>query len=358
MKAFVTGGSGFIGQRLVQRLVERGDTVYALARSERSAGILTKLGAIVVPGELTDVESMRHGMQGCDTLFHLASWYKVGSPDWNDAETINVGGTRKVLRLAMTLNISKIIYVSSVAVFGNTRGEQVDETYFSGGPFLTEYERTKWLAHYTVAAPLISKGAPMVIVMPGVVFGPGDQSLISDLMRWFYRGLPIFAGAETTLSFVHVDDVVEGIILAAEMGRIGESYILAGPAVPLGDMLDFWGHLSGRPTPSIRLPASFVRPLAPLLTTLQRFIPLPPLFTAEALYLLGGSYAARAEKARTELGWQTRPLQASMMETLQWIGQEEETLAQTPQFQQQRWAVVALISSLILLLLWLKGRRE
>lgn len=358
MKVFVTGGSGFIGQRLVKRLVERGDTVYALARSEKSAGVLSQLGAEIVPGDITDSDSMRHGMQGCDLVFHLAAWYKIGASDWTKAEAINVGGTRKALRLAVELNIPKIIYTSSVAVFGNTHGALVDETYFSGGPFLTEYDRTKWLAHYKVAQPLIEKGAPIVIVMPGAVFGAGDESAVSDMMRWFYRGMPLLVGPETVLTYAHVDDIVTGHLLAAENGRVGESYILAGPAIPLGEMVDFWGHLTGRPLPLFRVPAHIAKPFVPIINLLNQFIPLPALFSSEAVDMLGTTYIATSDKAKRELGWKLRPLQASMMQTFEWIADEAAAFQESDIAKRQRLAGVALGAGVLLLLMWLLGRRR
>ena len=109
MKAFVTGGSGFIGRHVVQKLVARGDTVHALARSEESAASLRQLGATVFMGDITDSASLRPAMEGCDMVFHIAAWYKLGSPDWMRAEAINVGGTRRVLRLAHELGIPKIV---------------------------------------------------------------------------------------------------------------------------------------------------------------------------------------------------------------------------------------------------------
>lgn len=357
MKAFVTGGSGFIGQRIVRQLIERGDTVYALARSERSAGILSELGAYIVPGDITDIDSMRSGMQGCDVVFHVAAWYKIGALSHSEAEAVNVVGTRRILRLAIELEIPKIIYTSSIVVFGDTRGQLVDETYLSGGPFLTEYDRTKWLAHYKVARPLIEKGAPIVIVMPGLVFGRGDQSVLSDMMRLFYRGLPVLAGPETIVTYSHVDDIAEGHILAAEMGRIGESYILAGPAISLGDMIDFWGHLTGRPTPIFRIPASLLKPFVPLLDFVKGFIPIPSLFSAESVTMLGTTYIASSEKAKQELGWQTRPLQSQMLDTLNWIAEEEESRAESPVGRQQRWAMAALFAGLVFLIWWLLGRK-
>lgn len=358
MNVFVTGGTGFIGRHVVQKLVERGDTVYALAHSEKSAGILSELGAVIVPGDITDSESMRLGMKGCDIVYHLADWSKIGASDWINAEAINVAGTRKVLRLAVELKIPKIIYSSTIAVFGDTRGQLVDESYFNGGPFLTEYARTKWLAHYKVAVPLIEKGAPIIIVMPGITFGPGDTGIGGDLMRRFHRGMPILPAPDTTLTYAYVEDIAQGVILAAELGNIGETYILAGPAVPLRDMVDFWGHLTGRPTPMIRISERVIRPFVPLMEFVSNFVPLPTLLSAEALSLLGATYMAKSEKAKRQLGWRSRPLHATMVQTFEWIAHEEERFAKTTAAKRQRLAGGALGLSLILLIVWLLDRRQ
>ncbi len=356
MKAFVTGGSGFIGQRVVQKLVARGDEVHALARSEESAALLRQLGATVFKGDITDMASLRPGMDGCDLVFHIAAWYKLGAPDWMNAEAINVGGTRRVLRLAHELGIPKIVYTSTVAVFGDTQGQLVDESYYKEGPFLTEYDRTKWLAHYKVALPLIEKGAPIVIVMPGGVYGPGDTSFIADLMRMFYRGLPILPGSDLTVTYAHVEDIAEGHLLAAEKGKVGESYILTGPAIPLNEMVDFWAHLIGRKPPSLRLEGRPFRQLAPVAGAIGSVVPLPSLFSEEAIASLGATYMARSDKARTELGWTTRPLQTGLLETFDWIARTEPT--ETPYQNERKLAGFALLAAAVLFFLWYFGRKR
>ncbi len=356
MRAFVTGGTGFIGKRVVQKLLKDGHEVFALARSERSAAVLVGMGAQVVPGDITDTESMRGGMIGCDLVIHLAAWYKLGAMDASQAEAINVGGTRKVLRLAHELGVPKIVYVSTIAVFGDTKGQLVDETYFQGGPFLTDYDRTKWLAHYKVAVPLIEKGAPIVIVMPGGVYGPEDTSIIAEMIRLFYRGLPAMPGPELTLTYAHVGDVANGILLAAKRGKIGESYILTGPAIPLGEMVDFWGHLTGKTPPAMRIPSAMLRPFSPLMGLINKLVPLSPAFSQEAVASLGSTYIARSDKAREELGWQTRPLQTGMLETFAWIAETEA--ARPPLSREKKWAGLALIAAAVLFFYWLLGNRK
>ena len=364
MKAFVTGGSGFIGQRVIRKLIERGYDVYALARSPASGDIVANLGATIVRGDIVDTNSMREGMAGSDVVFHVAAWYHIGGGEEEaiKADTINVGGTRNVLRLAYELNIPKIVYTSSIVVFGNTRGVMADETFYQGAPFGSEYARTKWLAHYKVAQPLIDKGAPIIMVMPSVVYGAGDSSEIATMMRMFYRGMPIIMGSDTVFSYAHVDDVAEGHILAAEKGKIGESYLLTGPSVPLGEMIDFWAYLLGRSRPALRVQGKFIQPFAPVASAIESVVPLPPFYSGETAAMAGTTYIARADKAKRELGWETRPLQSGMLETFEWIAAteaEREAYHIAHHTREKRIAATAIISAGLLFGAWLfAGRKE
>jgi nucleoside-diphosphate-sugar epimerase len=302
---------------------------------------------------------MRAGMEGSDVVFHLAALYVIGGVDREEMEIVNVGGTRKVLRLAYELEIPRIIYTSTVNVFGDTKGAFVDEHRYSEGPFPTEYERTKWLAHYKVAMPLIEKGAPIIIVIPGQVYGPGDHSIVADMMRLFYRGFPAIMGPDTVLTFTHVDDIAEGHILAAEKGRTGESYILTGPAIPVGEIIDFWAQLTGRPAPSLRIPSSLIRATAPLADMASPFTDLDAAFSSEGASMVGTTYMARSDKAREELGWQTRPLQTGMLETFEWIAAtEDERKTKVVRRREEQIARLAMFSAVLLFIVWLISRRR
>jgi dihydroflavonol-4-reductase len=327
VRAFVTGGTGFIGQRLVQQLIARGDQVSALARSDSSAAHLKALGAHVVRGDILDVESLRSGMLGADVVFHLAALYELGVQDPAKMEAINVDGTRNVLGVGHELGIPKLVYTSTVAVFGDTQGRLVAESYRYDGPFLSDYDRTKWLAQYQVAEPLMERGAPVVIVMPGVVYGPGDTTVTGELLRMFWHGLlPVVPGPEQAVTYAHVDDVVAGHILAAERGEPGESYVLAGPPFTFGDLFDLWADVSGRPRPLFGIPARFMRPLAPVMGIVGRFVALPQSLREESIRVLGATYLARANKAKAELGWEPRPVRQGLTETFDWLAEAEPPL--------------------------------
>jgi nucleoside-diphosphate-sugar epimerase len=359
MKAFVTGGTGFIGRRVVQKLVGRGDEVYALVRSDRGSAELEALGAHPIRGDITDRESMREAMRGSDVVFHIAGWYKLGSRDWKEAEAINIEGTRNVLELAHEQGVPKIVYTSTVAVFGDTHGQIVDENSpRPTEPFLTEYDRTKSLAHFDVALPLIEQGAPIIIVLPGAVYGPGDPSLVGDMMRAYRAGLfPLFPAPDLELTFAHVDDIAEGHLLAADKGRPGESYILAGPALKMSEMAKIWAEILGRRPPAASIPAPYLQVFLPLLDALSSVVSLPGLLSRDAVAILDATYTARPDKARTELGWQARPVEEGMRETLQAMDQEKVPAWPMPSPQRQL-AGLAIGAAIGLTLAWLVGRRR
>jgi nucleoside-diphosphate-sugar epimerase len=358
MKAFVTGGSGFIGTYVVRTLIARGDEVIALARSEKSAKKLEALGANVVRGDLTSPEdkgAMQAGMRGVDVVYHLASWYEIGVQDQIKMALINVEGTRNVLDLAYKLGVPKIVYASSVVVFGDTKGRLVDESFYQAGPFKSVYHRTKWQAHYKVAVPFIEKGAPIVIVMPGAVYGPQDHSLIGLLMRLFYQeALPVLPGANMMLSYVYVEDVADGIIRAADRGKIGESYLLTGPSLTLQEATLLWAEVTDKRPPLIGIPGEFLQPLAPILGALNRVIKLPTVLTDETLRLLKTTYIARSDKAREQLGWRPRPLREGLRETFAWIA----ATTPPPGPRKRKAAGLALATALFILLVWLLTRKR
>src|SRR5438552_1197072 len=217
MLAFVTGGTGFVGGHLVRKLRERGDDVVALVRSPQKAGMIRELGCEIVRGDLDDEEVIRKAVVGCDAVFHVAAMYEVGIPESKKAAMYdaNVKGTERVIDAAVEAGVGRIVYVSTVGVFGDTKGRVVDETYEREPTgFMSFYEETKFFAH-ELARDRIAKGAPIVIVQPGGIYGPGDPSVVGTLITMIRRfGLPFMVFPNSGFNFVHVEDVAEGIVLA------------------------------------------------------------------------------------------------------------------------------------------------
>ncbi len=327
MQYFITGATGFIGGHVANQLLDAGHEVRVLARTPAKAEALAARGAQIVKGDITDPGSMRDGMTGVDGVFHVAGWYEVGTRDKSPAMTINVEGTRNVLTLMKELSVPKGVYSSTIAAFSNTGGQVVDETYRYEGKHLTTYDLSKWRAHYEVADPLIEEGLPLVIVHPGMVYGPEDHSAFHLMLNHWLRGLLPFVPAEFGACFAHVADVARGHVLAMEQGIPGQNYIIGGPPMKLSEVFDVCAGIAGKAAPPLKLPTWFMKLNAGLMAPLDPINPLPPIFTGEAMRNSAGvTYYGTDAKAREELGFSTRPLADGLRETLAWeyrhIGQE------------------------------------
>jgi nucleoside-diphosphate-sugar epimerase len=226
---FVTGGTGFIGRRLVNALLARGDRVRVLVRTPSAARDLEAAGVRLVQGEITDEIALAHGVAGVSLSFHLAAVYDVGVVDMGAMERINVDGTTAFLRAVRDGGVARAVYVSTTAALGpaSDRAESGAQAEYRG-PYPSLYHRTKARAH-AIARAAQAGGLPLVIVCPAYVYGPGDRGpggrFVLDLLRGRVPGL---LSEPATFSYVHVDDVVKGLLAASERGRVGETYILSG----------------------------------------------------------------------------------------------------------------------------------
>lgn len=316
MRYFVTGGTGFLGGHVVRQLRDAGHEVVALARDPSRAGELAARGVRLVKGDITDRASLREPMAGADGVFHLAAWYEVGT-DASRAEAINVEGTRNVLETMRELGVPKGVYTSTLAVNSNTHGRVVDESYRHDGPHLSAYDRTKWRAHHEVARPMMEEGLPLVIVMPGVVYGPGDTSQMGGLMRRAGRGrFELMPGGGTGFCWSHVEDIARGHVLAMERGRVGETYMLAGPCRTAREVLGMLPGITGRPLRGVFMAPAVLKASARLMSLVEKVAPVPADLSSEAMRVVAGTtYYGSDAKARNDLGWQARPLEQGLRET-------------------------------------------
>jgi nucleoside-diphosphate-sugar epimerase len=318
MRYFVTGGTGFIGGHVVRQLRKAGHDVVALVRDVRNAPDLLATGAILHQGDITNRESMRAGMQGVDGIFHLAGWYKVGVRDKSPGRRINVEGTRNVLELMRELNIPKGVYTSTLAVNSDTHGKVVDEAYVFSGQHLSEYDATKAEAHH-IAQEMIAEGLPLVIVMPGVVYGPGDTSGIHETFADYLRRRLPLTPQKTAYAWGYIDDVAHAHLLAMEKGTPGETYIIAGPVHTLIDALDIAQEITGVPAPKLHPSPGMMKAMAGVIGFIERVLPLPENFSSEYLRVAAGvTYLGDNTKARRELGYDPRPLDVGLKPTLEW----------------------------------------
>jgi dihydroflavonol-4-reductase len=317
MKAFVTGGTGFIGRHLVRKLRERGDDVVALVRNPSKA---SGLDAQLVEGDLSNEEAIRQGVAGCDAVFHVGATYKVGIPK-SEREAMhdaNVRGTERVIDSATDAGVARIVYVSTGNVYGNTRGQAVDETYVRPQPpdFLSCYDETKYLAHQ-VALDRIANGAPVVIVQPGGVIGPDDPSELGNMIDQVRTGkLKLRMFPEAGFNFVYVEDIADGILLAHDKGRIGESYNLAGNQQTMGELVDKTAELVGRKPPRVTMPPVMMKMGIPMGPAIGKVMGFPPNLAELIKTSHGVTFWMIDQKARDELGYAPRDFDTAMRQTL------------------------------------------
>lgn len=319
---FVTGATGFIGGYVTSLLLAEGHSVTTLVGSRAEARALAPYGVRPHIGDLTDKDSMRRGMRGADGVFHLAEYRKIGIRNGRFADAVNVDGTRAVLELMRDLRIPRGVYLSSLYAFGDTRGRFVDERYQPDGRHASVYGRTKWRAHFDVALPMVRRGLPLTIMVPGAVYGPGDPDDVGDLIRRYLLGKVPFVPTGSVHCWIHVEDAAAAHVTAIELGEPGQTYIIGGPHHTLREVLVTAGRLVGRKRGPLPVPGALLRPVAALLGGVGLLVP-PVRARAERLRLAAGTtYLGDSSKARQRLGFDPRPLAEGLSDAVRGLLQD------------------------------------
>lgn len=305
--AFVTGGSGFIGGRLVARLVGAGIKVRALARSDASATVIENLGAEAVRGDLGDADSLEAGARGCTVAYHLAAHLgQWGSRDEFIAG--NVTGTQNALAATRAAGVERFIHCSTeAALLAGEPLRHVDETAPLRPDSRALYSATKAMAERAVA-DAAAPGFVTVIVRPRLVWGEGDTTLLPEIVAAVEAGrFAWIGGGEHLTSTTHVDNVVEGLLLAADRGRSGEAYFVTdGEPVGFREFISELLETRGVEPPTRSLPAWLAGAVAAGSETTWRLLRLkgePPL-TRLAVWLSSQECTIEIGKARRELGYE------------------------------------------------------
>jgi nucleoside-diphosphate-sugar epimerase len=304
--AFVTGGSGFIGGRLVQRLVGEGHSVRALARSDASASKVAALGAEPVRGDLADPVALTAAADGATVAFHLAAHLGEWGP-WEDFERGNLVGTRNVLAACEEAGVKRLVHCGTEAAL--MAGEplvHVDETAPLRPDSRAPYPATKAKAEQAVRAAA-REGFETVALRPRFVWGKGDTTLLPEMVATVEAGrFAWVGGGRNVTDTTHVDNVVEGLVLAAERGRSGEAYFVTdGEPVVFREFVTALLRTQGVEPPERGLPAWSAAPMAWVCEAAWKLLPLPgePPMTAFRAWLLTQECTIEIGKARKELGY-------------------------------------------------------
>jgi nucleoside-diphosphate-sugar epimerase len=305
--AFVTGGSGFIGGRLLRRLVAGGTRVRALARSDSSAAKVEALGAEAARGDLDDPASIALGAEGCETAFHLAA--QLGDwGRWEDFERGNVVGTRNALDGCARAGVRRFVHCGTEAAL--MAGEplvHVDETAPLRPDSKAPYPATKAKAEQAVR-DANREGFETVVVRPRFVWGAGDTTLLPAMIEMIEAGrFAWIGGGRNVTDITHVENVVEGLLLGAERGRPGEPYFVTdGSPIVLREFVTELLATQGVEPPDRNLPGWLAGPLAVGSEAAWRVLPLrgnPPL-NRFASWIMTQECTIDISKARDELGYE------------------------------------------------------
>jgi dihydroflavonol-4-reductase len=322
MKCFVTGATGFLGSHVASALQDRGAELRLLTRPTSRTENIAGIKAERVTGDLRDLESLKRGMSGCDTVFHVAADYRLWAVNGQELYQSNVDGTRNILQAAREAGVRRIVYTSSVATMGfGNNGRITDEsTPVTLANMIGDYKRSKFMAEQ-VAIEAARAGQHIVIVNPSTPIGERDIKptptgrIVVDFLK---RKFPAYV--DTGLNLVDVRDCAEGHILALERGQPGERYILGGDNLTLKQILDKLAAITGLPSPTVRLPYAVAYATGVVDTlvtgTLRKR---EPRVTLDSVRMGRKKMFVTSAKAERELGWRPRPIEDALMRAVEWF---------------------------------------
>jgi farnesol dehydrogenase len=320
MNVLITGATGYLGGAVASVLVAAGHEVAALCRPGREGSLPAGCRAVI--GDLRDRVSLRRALDGRDALVHMAAMVQKWSRDRAAFHRINVDGTETLLAVASEAGVRRILYTSSIVALGPTSGEPADETSpRSTDRTCTDYERTKWLGLQIVRARAAA-GQPIVIVHPGVVYGPGaptEGNLLRDTLTDYVRGrLRARLGrGDLRICYAFAGDVARGHLLALERGIAGQGYILGGENATQDDLFSLLQALTGLASPRLTVPYWAAETLGALLVFRAHLTGRPPAVTPGMVATFRHEWAYRSARAERELGYTTTPLREGLRVTLE-----------------------------------------
>jgi len=318
-EVFVTGATGFIGGRLAERLLERGDRLRCLVRTPSAAAHLESRGVRLIEGDIMDPVALERGLDGVGLAYHLAAIYDIGVVDEAALERTNVDGTQTFLRAIEHAGTALAVYVSTTAALAPRAVRTEDAAAAWRGPFPSIYHRTKSQAHRT-ARDAQERGLPLVIVCPPSVYGPGDEGPTGRLVRSAVRGrLPGLLRDPARFEYAYVDDVVQALVAAGERGRPGATYILGGEPVELNGFVERVAAVAGRSAPALHFPTGMALLGGRILDRIGRAMGKRFVMTREGVASTAGhDWTHDDARASTELGYEPRPLMEGLPPTVAW----------------------------------------
>ena len=321
MKAFVTGGTGFVGSAVVRKLVAGGHEVRILARPGTNTRMLNGLPVELIYGDLSEERKLQEAMNDCEWVFHVAALYSYWGYTWEEFYRSNVEGTRHVLEAGLRSKVERIVYTSSIAALGipKTGKPGTEDTPVTMKAMLSDYKRSKYMSE-DVVRKYCSEGMQIITVNPAAPVGVGDYkpTQTGKLIVDFLNGkMPAYV--DTGLTVVDVDDVAEGHILAMKKGKVGERYILGGENLSLKQVLDLLSEISDLPKIRMKIPRGIALAWAYMDTGLARINKNHiPSATPAAVRVSKIKEYFSSEKATRDLGYNYIPAREALKKAVDW----------------------------------------
>ena len=317
----VTGVAGFVGAAVARALAARGRHLRGIVRGSSDRTNLANFPGELVEADLRDSAAVQRAMAGASELFHVAADYRVWAPDPEEIVRNNLAMTSAVMDAALSAGVRRVVYTSSVATILPLENGAADETRPARPEQATgAYKRSKVVAERLVERMVAEQGLPAIIVNPSTPIGPHDAKPTPTgriIVEAAKGGMPAYV--DSGLNLVHVDDVAEGHLLAAEKGRIGERYILGGQDVPLSAMLAEIARILRRKPPKVELPVAPLFPLAWAAEQWARVSGKEPFLTMDSLRMARHKMYYTSAKAERELGYAARPYPEALAAALDWF---------------------------------------
>ena len=322
MKVFITGGTGFIGTYLMKRLLQTKHQLLCLARKTSDTTFLKEAGIDILIGDVTDKSSLLKGMEGCDCVLHLASSFVLWFPDNRIFHDVNVTGTRYIMESVLEKSVSKVVYVSSAAIWGNAEGLITEKTRV-GNKRPSKYVKTKYEGDLIAWDLYKKKKLPLVVIYPSGVIGANDPKAVGRYIKHYAQGImPVQIFTRLYFPFVYVRDVAEAIVRAMEKdNNIGEKYIVSAENHTFGAFNQMISDISGTKLPSLKFPNWLTMMNAYIFTGIANLIKKPPVWdmSVDQMGISQLDIKLDGSKAEKELGLKYTPVYDGLKDAIESI---------------------------------------
>ncbi|MFX0035136.1 MAG: NAD-dependent epimerase/dehydratase family protein [Candidatus Hermodarchaeota archaeon] len=319
----ITGGTGFIGIPLVERLHSLGHNLKLLIRESSNIEPFQNLNNIeYVIGDVREINSLHNAINNIDLIYHLAGQVSIWAKDKNSFYDINVRGSENIAKVAIEKDVT-LFYMSSFGALGpNPKGttEPTNENFPHVDFFINEYERTKYLGREKIKE-YIKKGLKTIIFYPGFIFGPGDFNIygemVFDIVAEQFLGLP--SKGQSYFCMTYIDDVIEGMVSVLEKkDLLGQSFVLGGENIKMRDFINLIAELA-----ETKKPRTLPMWAGVIYGHLCRFKAKLfkkriPYITPDMIIGMKYNWAFSSKSAIEKLGYHITPLKEGLSHTVEW----------------------------------------